>query len=121
MQTILKVVRDNRGQASMVNDYLAQFCAKAANEALSIESPFSDGDNVAFVRDDEDELRDNCAEQQRVYLGSFGRLPNQADSKMQSILINLNPIILLYLPNGRNLRLGVAGTSSGAAGNSESE
>ena len=41
MQTILKVVHDNRGQASMVDDYLAQYCARSANEALSIESPFS--------------------------------------------------------------------------------
>jgi hypothetical protein len=121
MQTILKVVQDNRGQASMVDNYLAQFSAKAANEALSIESPSSDGDNVAFVRDDAYELRDNCAEQQRAHLGSFEHLPNQANNTAQFILINFNPIILLYRRNGQNLRLGVASASSGAAGNPESE
>lgn len=121
MQTILRVVEDNRGQANMVDSYLARFSAKASHAKLSIESSFSDDDNVAFVRDDAYELRDNCAERQRAQLRSFEHLPNQANSTTQFIVINLNPIILLYRPNGQNLRLSVASTSPGAAENSESE
>ena len=59
--------------------------------------------------------------EQRAHLGSFEHLPNQANSTTQFILINLNPIILLYRPNGQNLRLSVASIPSGAAENSESE
>ena len=121
MQTILKVVHDNRGQASMVDDYLAQFCARSVNGEPSIESPFFEDDNIAFVRDDAYEFRDNRAERKRAQLGSFEHLPNQANSTTQFILINLNPIILLYRPNGQNLRLSVASIPSGAAENSESE
>lgn len=122
MQTILKVVHDNRGQASMVDDYLAQYCARSANEALSIDSPFLlDDNNIAFVRDDAYEFRDTRSERKRAPLGSFEHLPNQANSTTQFILINLNPIILLYRPNGQNLRLSVASIPSGAAENSESE
>jgi len=120
MQTILKVVHDNRGQASMVDDYLAQFCARSADEALPIESSFDD-DNIAFVRDDAYEFRYTRGERQLAQLGSFEHLPNQANGTTQFILINLNPIILLYRRNGQNLRLSVASTSSGAVENSESE
>jgi|KBSSwiStaDraftv2_1062776.scaffolds.fasta_scaffold1345695_1 hypothetical protein len=117
MQTILKVVHDNRGQAIMVYDYLSQFCARSANEALSID----DDDNIAFVRDDAYEFRYTRGERQLAQLGSFEHLPNQANGTTQFILINLNPIILLYRRNGQNLRLSVASTSSGAVENSESE
>ena len=72
MQTILKVVHDNRGQASMVDDYLAQYCARSANEALSIESPFLlDDNNIAFVRDDAYEFRDNAFRTKARTLGQF--------------------------------------------------
>src|SRR6266567_5525450 len=118
MQTILKVVCDNKGQARMVDDYLAQFCAKAANEAQSIEFP-SSTDDVAFARDDADEFRDNFAGKKRAQLGSFGKLPNQANSTTQSIFVN--PIILSYRPNGQNLCLWVSSHSPGTAGNTESE
>jgi hypothetical protein len=121
MQTILKVVHDNRGQANMVDDYLAQFSARSANESLSVRSPFFDEDNIAFVRDDAYEFRHSRAEQQRAELGSFEHLPNQANSTTQFILINLSPIILLYRHNGQNLRLSVASIPSGAAENSEPE
>jgi len=70
MQTILKVVHDNRGQASMVDDYLAQFCARSANEALPIESSSFDDDNIAFMRDDVYEFQDNREERQRA-IGQF--------------------------------------------------
>jgi hypothetical protein len=103
----------------MIDDYLAQYCAETTNEALSIEPASSEGDNVAFVRDDADEFRDNCAEQKRAQLGSFVWSPNQANSK--ALLIHMNPIILLYRPNGQNLRIWVASTSPGAAGQPESE
>ena len=118
MQTILRVVSDNRGQASMIDDYLAQFAARTASEDLSSEPPSFDSDNIAFIRDDVNELRDNCAELERTHLGSFRQLPNQAKSKTQ--LIFMNPIILLHRPNGQNLRLWVASTSSGVAEDSES-
>lgn len=121
MQTILKVVHDNRRQANIVDDYLAQFCARSANVSLSIESPFFNEDNIAFVRDDAYEFRQSRAKRQRAQLGSFENLPNQANSTTQFILINLNPIILLYRHHGQNLRLSVASIPSGAAENSESE
>ncbi len=108
MQTILKLVSDNRGQASMVGDYLAQFHAKAANEAQSIEAVSSHADDVAFVRDDADEFRDNCAEQKRAQLGSFGQ-SNQANSK--TVFIFVNPIILSFRRNGPDLRLWVESPS----------
>jgi len=119
MQTILKVIRNNRGHAGMIDDYLAQYCAEISNEALSMETASSEGDNVAFVRDDADKFRDNCGEQKRAQLGSFEWPPNQANSK--TLLIHMNPIILLYRPNGQNLRLWVASTSPGASGHLESE
>jgi len=56
MQTILKVVCDNRGQVSMVDDYLVRFRAKAANEEQAIILPPTDTDDVTFVRDDEGEI-----------------------------------------------------------------
>ena len=118
MQTILKVVCDNRGQASMVDDYLVQFCAKAANEAQAVEFASPDGDDVAFVRDDAEEVRNNCAEQPRAQLGSFGRSPNQANDK--TTIIFINPVILSYRPDGQKLRLWVSSPSPGTAGNAES-
>ena len=119
MQTILRVLNDNRGQGSMVDHYLSRFCERDANEAQSSEFDTGDSDNLAFLRDDADEFQDNCAEQQRAHLGSFRDLPNQANSKTQFIF--MNPIILLYRPDGHNLRLWVARTSSEAAENSEPE
>ena len=120
MQTLLKVVFDNRGQASMVHDYLALFHAKAAaNEAQFIESLSSDTDDVAFARDDAREFRDNGAERERAQLGSFGQVPNQANSK--NLFIFVNPIILSFRRNGPNLRLWVESPSPGAAANPESE
>ncbi len=118
MQTMLKVVFDNRGQASMVDDYLVRFCAKAANEEQAIEFPPLDADDVAFVRDDAEEIRGNSAEQPRAQLGGFGSSQNPSNSKIQFIFIN--PVILSYGPNGQKLRLWVSSPSPGAAGNAES-
>ena len=109
MQTILKVMCDNRGQASMVDDYLVRFCAKAANEEQAIEFPPPDADNVAFVRDDGGEIRGNRAEQPRAQLGGFGNSPNHAISKTTTIFIN--PVILSYGPNGQKVRLWVSSPS----------
>ena len=119
MQTILRVLNDNRGQGSMVDRYLSLFCTRDANEAQSSEVDFYDSDNVAFLRDDADEFQDNCGEQQRAHLGSFRNLPNLANRKSQFIF--MNPIILLYRPDGQNLGLWVARTCSETAENSESE
>ena len=118
MQTMLKVVLDNRGQASMIDDYLLRFCAKAANEEQAIEFPPIDADDVAFVRDDAEEIRGNSAERPRVRLGGFGSSPNQANSKTK--LIFINPVILSYGPNGQKLRLWVSSPSNGTTGNAES-
>ncbi len=119
MQTILKLVRNNRGQAGMIDDYLAQYCAETTNEALSIETGSSESDNVAFVRDDADEFRDKSAEQKRAQLGSFEWPPNQSNSKI--LHIYMNPVILLYRPNGQNLRVWVASTFPGQTRHPESE
>jgi hypothetical protein len=119
MQTILKVVCDNRGQASMVNDYLVRFCAKAANEEQAIEFPLPQADNVVFVRDDAGGIRDNRAEQPRLQLGGFGSSPNQANRKAK--LIFINPVILAYGPDEQKLRLWVSSPSPGTTGNGESE
>jgi len=116
MQTILRVVCDNKGLAPMIDNYLARFISKAESEASSTEVISSEDDNIVFVRDDSDEPREDYAEEQRAQLGSFDLWPNQAQSKLQ--LIYMNPIILLYRPDGQNLRLWVAGTSLGAAENS---
>ena len=119
MQTILKVVCNGKAQASIVEDYLAQFCVKAASETPSVEFPSPDADDVVFAKDDADEFRNEPNGQQRLRLGSFEKSPNQADSKTQ--LIFVNPIILSFQPNGQNLRLWVASPSPGPAGNTETE
>jgi hypothetical protein len=103
----------------MVNDFLVQFCAKAANETQSIEFTSPDADDIAFARDDANESRTNCAEKPGAQLGSFRQSPNQANDKMQYIFIN--PMILAYQPNGNPLPLWVASPSPGTAGNTESE
>ena len=105
MQTILKVVRNNRGHVGMIDDYLAQYCAESTDDSPSIETASSEGDNVAFVRDDADKFRDNCGEQKRAQLGSFEGSPNQANSK--TLLIHMNPIILLIDLMGRTCVLGL--------------
>jgi hypothetical protein len=117
MQTILKIVHGSRGQASVVDDYLARFCSGRGDEAHSIEPPASDMGDVAFVRDDAYGSQDNVTGPQRARLGSFGPLPNQDNCK--SLIIFMKPIILLYRPNGQNLRLWLASTSSESAGESE--
>jgi hypothetical protein len=118
MQTMLKVICDNRGQASMVEDYLVRFCAKAANEEPPIEFPPPDADDVAFVRDDAEEIRGNGAEQPRAQLGGFGSSPNEANNKTK--IIYINPVILSYGCNGQKLHLWVSSPSPGTAGNAES-
>jgi hypothetical protein len=107
------------GQGSTVDRYLSLFCTRDANEVRSSEFDFDDSDNVAFLRDDADEFQNSRTEQQRAHLGSFINLPNQANRKTQ--FISMNPIILLYRPDGQNLGLWVTRTSSEAAENSESE
>jgi hypothetical protein len=119
MQTILKLMCGHRSQASMVDDYLVQFCAKAANETQSIEFPSPDAGDIAFARDDANEFWTNRAEKPRAQLGSFGQLPNQANGKIQ--LIFLNPMILAYQPNGNPLPHWVTSPFPGTAGNTESE
>ena len=107
MQTILKVVCDNRGQTQMVNDYVAQFCAKLANEKSARDAPrtrldFPETDDVAFVKDDCQEVASEVSENAPVplvRLGSFGPFSNQVNENTQ--LIFVNPIILSYRPNGR--------------------
>jgi hypothetical protein len=119
MQTILKVVRGNGGQGNMVHNYLTQYCARIESDAQSTEPVCSDAGEVAFVKDDAYEFRNESAEQEGLLLGSLRPMPNQAKSKTR--LIFMNPMILLYRPNGQNLRLWVATASSGAAESSESE
>jgi len=117
MQTILKVICDNRGQADMVEQYLVHFAIKASKEPESIEVPSQDADDVAFARDDAHEFRDNCAEKPCAQLGSFGQSPNQANGRTKFVF--MNPIILTYRPDEQNLRLWVASPSPGTAPNAE--
>jgi hypothetical protein len=119
MQTIVKVICDNRGQAHMVDHYLAQFAVKASKEPESIEFPSPSADDVAFGRDDDHESRDNCAEKPSAQLGSFGQSPNQANGRTKFVFVN--PIILAYRPDRRSLRLWVASPSTGTVPNPESE
>jgi hypothetical protein len=118
MQTILKVVCDNRGQASIVDEYLVRFWAKAGNEEQVIGFPAPDTDDAAFVRDDAEEIQGNSAEQPVAQLGGFGSSPDQANSKTK--IIYVNPVILSHGPKGQKLRLWVSSPSSGPAGNAES-
>jgi hypothetical protein len=118
MQTVVKVVCDNQGKASMVDDCLVRFCAKAANEQQAIEFPPPDADDVAFVRDDLDEIQGNLAKLPRARLGGFRSSPDHANSKTKIIFIN--PVIVSYGPNGQKLRLWVSTPFPGTAGNPES-
>lgn len=113
MQTILKVMCDNRSQARMVDDYLVRFCAKAATEEQAIEFPSPDADDVTFVRDDEGEMRGNRTEQLRAHLGGFGQ------SNGKTTIIYVNPVILSHGPDGQKLRLWVS-SPPGTTGNAES-
>ena len=119
MQTILKVIRDNRGQASIVDDYLVRFVSKAAQEPQSVEFPSPYADDVTFARDDAHETRDNCVEKSRAQLESFGPSPNQANGNTKFIF--MNPIILSYRHDGQNRRIWVTSPSPGTAPNTESE
>ena len=119
MQTILKVISDNRGQASIVDDYLVQFASKAAQEPQSVEFPSPYADDVVFARDDADETRDKGAEKPRAQLGSLGQSPNQANGNTKFIF--MNPIILSYRRDGQNLRVWVKSLSPGTAPDTESE
>ena len=118
MQTIVRVIGDKRGQADMVDHYLAQFAVKASKEPELIEFPSPDADDVAFARDDAHEFRAR-AETPRAQLGSFGQSPNQANGGTKFVFVN--PIILTYRPDGQGLGLWVASPSTGRAPNAESE
>jgi hypothetical protein len=119
MQTILKVICDNRGQADMVDQYLARFAVKASRESESIEFPSMEADDVFFARDDVRESRDDCAQKAKVQLGSFAQSPKQANGRTKFVF--MNPIILSYRPNGQSLRFWVASPSSGTAPNADSD
>lgn len=119
MQTIVKVICNNRGQADMVDHYLARFAIKSSQEPKSVEFPSPDADDVAFARDDAGESRDICAERPRAQLGSFGQSPNQADGRTKFVF--MNPIILTYRPDGQNLCLWVESPSPGSVPEAESE
>jgi hypothetical protein len=89
MQTILKVVRGNRGQASIIDKYLDQFCVRAANEALSIESPSSNDDNVAFARDDLSEVQDTVDVIAAIAVARQARASHgEADQELLPVLAN---------------------------------
>ena len=119
MQTILKVICGNRGQASIVDDYLVRFASKAGQEPQSVEFPSPYADDVVFARDDASETRDKCAEKSRAQLGSLGQSPNQPNGNTKFIL--MNPIIFSYRRDGLNPRVWVKGSSPGPAPNTESE
>ena len=114
MQTVLRVVVDNRGQAAIVDDYLVRFSDRAVNEGTSIEFPSPSADDVAYARDDADEVLNHPSEKPRGQLGSFPRTPNQADSS-KMLFIHVNPAILSFQPDGRKLRLWVSSPSPGAS------
>ena len=118
MQTILTVMRSNRGQSGIVDDYLNRFCSRLESEELAIETSSSDGGEVAFVRDDAyHQFHESCDEERPAHLGSFGQLSNHANCKH---VIFMNPIILMYRSNGQNVRLCVTNTSSETAEDAES-
>ena len=119
MQTIVRVICDNRGQADMVGHYLAQFAVKASKEPELIEFPSPDADDVAFARDDAHESRADLAEKPRAQLGSFGQSPNQANGRTKFVFIN--PIILTYRPDGQSLGFWIASPPPGRTPNAESE
>ena len=81
MQTILKIVCDNRGQARIVDDYLVRFCDKATNDDPGMDIPPRDADDVAFVKDDSPGL-DERSTSPRVRLGSFGVPPKGSRVKV---------------------------------------
>ena len=119
MRTILKVICDNRGQASIMDDYLARFAGKAAQGPQSFEFPSPYADDVVFARDDANETCDKCAEKPRAQLGILGQSPNHANGNTKLIL--MNPIVLSYRRDGQNLRVWVRSPSPGRVPNTESE
>lgn len=118
MQTILKVICDNRGQAHMVEEYLAAFC-----ERFGVDTPLSEfpveHDDVAFVRDDSCGLSAFAQDQSAAGLGSFCAALHQANERVQFVFVN--PVIVSYRPNGQKLRLWVGSPSLGKAGSTETE
>ena len=98
MQTILKVLRDNKSQVGIDDGFLTQLSTNSPNDVLST-SPSSDSCEVVFVRDDAYEFQDKGAKRQRSQLNSFGCSPNQANSK--TIFIFMDPFIFPYRSNGK--------------------
>jgi len=119
MQTILTVMRSNKGQTGIVDDYLAGFCARLASDEQAIATSSSAAGEVAFVRDDAYlQFHEGRDQEQPAHLGSFGQLSNDANCRH---VIFMNPIILVYRNNGQNLRLCITNTSSEAPEDAESE
>jgi hypothetical protein len=103
----------------MVDDYLVQFCAKAASETQVIDFPWPGSADVAFARDDAQTPRGNCGEPRRALLGSFSQLSSEANSKTQFIFVN--PVIISFRPEGQSLRLWVSSPQPGMDGNTEAD
>ena len=118
MQTILKVVYDNRGQAHMVEEYLAAFCERFTGETPLSKFPV-EHDDVAFARDDTHDLPACTQHQPVASLGSFRASLHQANERVHFVFVN--PVIVSYRPNGQKLRLWVGSPSLGKAGSAETE
>jgi hypothetical protein len=118
MQTILKVVRDNRGQANMVDNYIAAFCERFADESPLSMFPTEHAD-VAFARDDAHDLLVSSRDQSAASLGSFCASLHQTNDKVRFVFVN--PVIVSYRSNGQKLRLWVGSPSLGKAGSTETE
>ena len=117
MQTILKIVCDNRSLAHLVDDFILRFCEKATSDAPTVDHSLPKADDVAFGKDDCADPERAHVEGERTNLGSFG--PTQVNENTK--LIFVNPLILSYRPNRHRLCVWIGGPLPEASGEMESE
>ncbi len=101
MQTILKIVCDNRGVGRMVDDFILRFCEKATGEGPVFDIPAGWGDNVAFAKDDCGERPEGSLAGRGTKPGSFGPHPTQVNESTKFIFVN--PVIVSYRPTRHRL------------------
>ena len=116
MQTILKIVCDNRSLSNMVDDFILRFCAKATGEVPVVDIPTHHADDVAYVRDDRCEVEPSHGAGQRANLGSFEMPPSPAEQdEPRTTFIFVNPVILSFRPNQHRLCIWIGPPSPGNA------
>src|ERR1700741_383179 len=104
MQTVVRVMGGGRSRAQMMEDYVAEFCAKEENGTRAVEFPAPGTEGVEFAWDD-------VEDGERLPLGSFGR--DVTEDPEKTVYIFVSPLILSTGHTESNVRFWVASPSPG--------